>query len=711
MNLPKSLLLLSVLGIAAESNAIVYQYDMLNEEKKTCRMISWSGSQPASGKLTLPSIYKAEDGTEYTVVRVADNALNNLTEVTDITIPACYEEIGTLDDLNVFTAYLNNFNNCPKLTAFHVAEGSKSFQTSPAGILFIKGGEYLTKVPAQLNVTGKYAVPKGCNFISGDAFAGNATITHLVIHDDVRIHENGGINRMSQLATIELTRGEGKAVLSLNEGMLIEEETNYYYGTLYKGPVVVASAPKGSITKAVVPDGVLEINPYAFYNCKNISSVKIPESVVSFGDRAFSRSGITSIKFPSKIINWGKELLTSCKELKGIAITHPDATLEAHFAANCPNLIKVTTASVLKELREGAFKSCTSLTTFPFNAQTRMSADSIFYNCGFEKIEYQRSKMAFFHAGKSMFQNCKKLKELDFSNIIPSDLSPGMIVGAYFTDGCINLKKVNLGSNISFWGINGATSKAPAFGYNCAIDTIAIGRTYGSDFAEFIYSPIFSTTARPVIYGMLTRCYRWTDNWNVFNIGNLFEGSNGANVKPVIMCDAFQIADPNEYAAASYVLPGATYYVPGMTKENYYLAIEAGNTVREMFDVSFHKVSATKLEVSITPKTGNGYPKISNFHAFDSAEREVLPDANGVATVFLQDSSSHVIVAYSVDGYPFETLYPSSCWNQSGIETIETEENSSSAPRFYNLQGVEVTNPSSGVYIKIENGKSKKVIL
>lgn len=43
----------------------------------------------------------------------------------------------------------------------------------------------------------------------------------------------------------------------------------------------------------------------------------------------------------------------------------------------------------------------------------------------------------------------------------------------------------------------------------------------------------------------------------------------------------------------------------------------------------------------------------------------------------------------------------------TGIEVVDTDNNA--APRYYNLQGIEVKNPSTGIYIKVVGNKSTKV--
>ena len=46
----------------------------------------------------------------------------------------------------------------------------------------------------------------------------------------------------------------------------------------------------------------------------------------------------------------------------------------------------------------------------------------------------------------------------------------------------------------------------------------------------------------------------------------------------------------------------------------------------------------------------------------------------------------------------------------SGVEDITTEI-PGNAPVYYNLQGIRVDNPADGIFVKVENGKSSKVVV
>lgn len=80
---------------AVSAPAITWKYGNLNSSTLQCRLTGWSGNEPSSGKLTVPSYYvNPADGKSYTVVSIGDGALDSLKTVTQITIPASINRIG-----------------------------------------------------------------------------------------------------------------------------------------------------------------------------------------------------------------------------------------------------------------------------------------------------------------------------------------------------------------------------------------------------------------------------------------------------------------------------------------------------------------------------------------------------------------------------------------------------------------------------------------
>lgn len=73
-----------------------------------------------------------------------------------------------------------------------------------------------------------------------------------------------------------------------------------------------------SVTYKRVTYTVTEIGGWTFDDCRNITSVKLPSTITSIGERAFSNSNIKSITLPKSLKRIGKDAFGSCSYLKEV---------------------------------------------------------------------------------------------------------------------------------------------------------------------------------------------------------------------------------------------------------------------------------------------------------------------------------------------------------------------------------------------------------
>ncbi|MDE6710631.1 MAG: leucine-rich repeat domain-containing protein, partial [Oscillospiraceae bacterium] len=102
----------------------------------------------------------------------------------------------------------------------------------------------------------------------------------------------------------------------------------------------------------VIESGVTSIGGNAFYNCSNLSSVTIPDSVDTIGDHAFyGCSSLTSIEIPNSITSIGIGAFSNCTSLSQIIYkdgldvskaTIPDTTTQIKYTENDDGTLKIT---------------------------------------------------------------------------------------------------------------------------------------------------------------------------------------------------------------------------------------------------------------------------------------------------------------------------------------------------------------------------------
>ena len=94
------------------------------------------------------------------------------------------------------------------------------------------------------------------------------------------------------------------------------KDNTIWYTTTDNQPIIINSEPlgpqvayhqyKNGVGAIHLCGDVTTINPWMFYNCYNLYSIELPDSIKSIGDSAFMRcSALTSISIP----NWQRLFL------------------------------------------------------------------------------------------------------------------------------------------------------------------------------------------------------------------------------------------------------------------------------------------------------------------------------------------------------------------------------------------------------------------
>jgi len=96
-----------------------------------------------------------------------------------------------------------------------------------------------------------------------------------------------------------------------------------------------------SIYTVVVQTGVTTIGSEAFYPCINLTSVTIPNSVISIGDWAFSSSNLVSVTIPNSVISIGDWAFYGCSSLTSVTIGTGLTTIGELVFTDCISLTAI----------------------------------------------------------------------------------------------------------------------------------------------------------------------------------------------------------------------------------------------------------------------------------------------------------------------------------------------------------------------------------
>lgn len=96
------------------------------------------------------------------------------------------------------------------------------------------------------------------------------------------------------------------------------------------------------LTSIAIPDGVTSIEDETFEGCRELTSIAIPDSVTSIGDEAFAGCGFTDFVIPDGVTSVGSTVFYFCENLTSVTISENVTNIGAHLFLECYNLDSVT---------------------------------------------------------------------------------------------------------------------------------------------------------------------------------------------------------------------------------------------------------------------------------------------------------------------------------------------------------------------------------
>ena len=172
------------------------------------------------------------------------------------------------------------------------------------------------------------------------------------------------------------------------------------------------------LKEVIIPEGVESIRDHAFYECRKVASVEMPNSVITVGSEAFGGCyALKNIKLSESMseISYGMLRYAAIEE---IDIPASVTIINEYAFQGCASLTSLVCPSSLKVIEYNAFHGCSSLKEIEFNEGLTSIEDNAFYNC--TALTEVTLPSSLTHCIDKPFYNCRNLKKIYARSIIPA---------------------------------------------------------------------------------------------------------------------------------------------------------------------------------------------------------------------------------------------------------------------------------------------------
>jgi len=201
--------------------------------------------------------------------------------------------------------------------------------------------------------------------IGEHAFAGCTKLTIIDLPNGLKSIGREAFNSCSALRTISIPNSItqiGFAPFVYCSNLHYNEYNNAkYLGNASNPYLMLVEAKSTNITQCQIHDNTRIIGFGAFFNCKDLRTITLPDNLAIIDNEAFYSSGLRSINFGKKLTRIGARAFTYNNNLNDLTLPDSLKTIEGAAFAECHGLTSVVIPENLETIGSNAFQYCANL--------------------------------------------------------------------------------------------------------------------------------------------------------------------------------------------------------------------------------------------------------------------------------------------------------------------------------------------------------------
>ena len=226
-----------------------------------------------------------------------------------------------------------------------------------------------------------------------------------------------------------------------------------------------------NLNSVVLPEGLKSLENETFRGCSSLANINLPEGLTHIGDRAFQECvGLKTIKIPGSVESMGRETFRGCTNLSNLDLEEGLTYIGEWAFRECNSLSSVTIPETVTSIENDAFGYCKNLCNIDLPEGLTNIGDRAFAGCSsLNSIELPKSLI---NIGEDAFSYCKSLESIE----LPEGLES---IGKSAFYACYNLSSIRIPKSVTSIG------EDAFYQYNAPAPTLLVyENSYGLQYAQ-----------------------------------------------------------------------------------------------------------------------------------------------------------------------------------------------------------------------------------